>query len=96
MRKRVSSGARPTGRQHIVNYLGAIQNYVELQKEYDCIYCIVDVHVLTTLQGKEGVGAIQQNIREMALDWLAAGIDPQKSVIFVQSHVPQVMGSTSL
>ena len=91
MRKRVFSGARPTGRQHIGNYLGAIQNYVELQEEYDCIYCIVDVHALTTLQGKEGVSAIQQNIREMALDWLAAGIDPQKSVIFVQSHVPQVM-----
>jgi len=91
MRKRVFSGARPTGRQHIGNYLGAIQNYVELQKDYDCIYCIVDVHALTTLQGKEGVSALQQNIREMALDWLAAGIDPQKSVIFVQSHVPQVM-----
>ena len=58
MRKRVFSGARPTGRQHIGNYLGAIQNYVELQKEYDCIYCIVDVHALTILQGKEGVSAI--------------------------------------
>jgi tryptophanyl-tRNA synthetase len=91
MSKRVFSGARPTGRQHIGNYLGAIQNYVELQKEYDCIYCIVDVHALTTLQSKEGVSVIQQNIREMALDWLAAGIDPQKNVIFVQSHVPQVM-----
>ena len=95
-KQRVFSGIRPTGRIHIGNFLGAVQNYVKLQDEYECIYCIVDVHALTTLQGKEGVGTIQQNVREMALDWLAAGIDPQKSVIFVQSHVPQVMGSTSL
>ena len=91
MRKRVFSGARPTGRQHIGNYLGAIQNYVSLQDEYDCIYCIVDIHALTTLQGRNDVSTLQDNIREMALDWLAAGIDPERSAIFVQSHVPQVM-----
>ncbi|OGO02504.1 MAG: tryptophan--tRNA ligase [Chloroflexi bacterium RBG_13_54_8] len=91
MKKRVFSGARPTGRQHIGNYLGAIQNYVSLQQEYDCIYCIVDVHALTTLESKEDVESLQQNILEMALDWLAAGIDPERSVIFVQSHVPEVM-----
>ena len=50
MKKRVFSGARPTARQHIGNLLGAIDNYVKLQKEYDCIYCIVDIHALTTLQ----------------------------------------------
>ena len=55
MKKRVFSGARPTGRQHIGNYLGAIQNYVSLQAEYECVYCIVDIHALTTLQGIEGV-----------------------------------------
>ena len=91
MKKRVFSGARPTGRQHIGNYLGAIQNYVSLQDEYDCIYCIVDIHALTTLEGKEDVMVLQQNVQEMALDWLAAGIDPANSVLFVQSHVPQVM-----
>ncbi|MFQ5826235.1 MAG: tryptophan--tRNA ligase [Dehalococcoidia bacterium] len=85
---RVFSGARPTGRQHIGNYLGAIQNYVELQKEYECIYCIVDVHALTSL---EETGQLQDNIHEMMLDWLAAGLDPEKSILFVQSHVPQVM-----
>ena len=90
MKKRVFSGARPTGRQHIGNYLGAIQNYVSLQEEYQCVYCIVDLHALTTLQGAEAVRHIQQNIREMILDWLAAGLDPQKSILFVQSEVPEV------
>jgi tryptophanyl-tRNA synthetase len=85
--KRVFSGARPTGKQHLGNYLGAIQNYVKLQEEYECIYCIVDLHALTTLTD---TSQIQNNIREMALDWLAAGIDPQKSIVFVQSHVPEV------
>jgi tryptophanyl-tRNA synthetase len=88
MKKRVFSGARPTGRQHIGNYLGAVQNYVALQDEYDCVYCIVDIHALTTLESTE---SLREDIYEMVLDWLAAGIDPQKSIIFVQSHVPQVM-----
>ena len=87
MKRRVFSGARPTGRQHLGNYLGAIQNYVNLQEEYDCIYCIVDIHALTTL---ENTADLQQNIRGMVLDWLAAGIDPERSIIFVQSHVPEV------
>ncbi len=86
--KRVFSGARPTGRQHLGNYLGAIQNYVSLQDEYQCIYCIVDVHALTTI---EGTDKLQENIHEMMLDWLAAGLDPQKSILFVQSWVPEVM-----
>ena len=86
---RVFSGARPTGRQHIGNYLGAIQNYVKLQEEYDtCIYSIVDVHALTTL---DDTSKLPENTYELALDWLAAGIDPKKSIIFVQSHVPEVM-----
>ena len=84
---RVFSGARPTGRQHLGNYFGAIQNYVSLQKDYDCVYCIVDVHALTTM---ETTVDIKQNTLEMALDWLAAGIDPEDSILFVQSHVPQV------
>jgi tryptophanyl-tRNA synthetase len=88
MKHRVFSGARPTGRQHLGNYLGAIQNYVNLQEEYDCIYCIVDVHALTTL---EETSSLQKNIHEMVLDWLAAGLDPRKSILFVQSHIPEVM-----
>lgn len=87
MKQRVFSGARPTGKQHLGNYLGAVQNYVALQSEYECIYCIVDIHALTTL---EDTSVIQDNIREMILDWLAAGLDPVKSILFVQSHVPEV------
>lgn len=88
MKHRVFSGARPTGKQHLGNYLGAIQNYVSLQGDYTCIYCIVDVHALTSL---EDTGGLQKNIHEMMLDWLAAGLDPGKSILFVQSHVPEVM-----
>ena len=84
---RVFSGARPTGRQHLGNYLGAIQNYVALQRDYDCIYCIVDLHALTTM---ETTTNLKQNTLEMALDWLAAGIDPEKSIVFIQSHVPEL------
>lgn len=84
---RVFSGARPTGRQHLGNYLGAIRNYVALQDEYDCVYCIVDLHALTTM---ETTRELKANTFEMALDWLAAGIRPEDSIIFVQSHVPQV------
>jgi tryptophanyl-tRNA synthetase len=85
---RVFSGARPTGRQHLGNYLGAIQNYVALQHDYDCVYCIVDVHALTTVDTTQD---LRQNTAEMVLDWLAAGIRPEEAIVFVQSHVPQVM-----
>jgi len=85
---RVFSGARPTGRQHLGNYLGAIKNYVALQDDYDCIYCIVDIHALTTI---ETTADLKQNTYDMALDWLAAGIRPDESILFIQSHVPQVM-----
>ena len=85
---RVFSGARPTGRQHLGNYLGAIQNYVALQDDYDCVYCIVDVHALTTVETTQ---ELRQNTFEMAIDWLAAGIRPEESILFVQSNVPEVM-----
>jgi tryptophanyl-tRNA synthetase len=85
---RVFSGARPTGRQHLGNYLGAVQNYVAMQKDYECIYSIVDIHALTTMEDTQD---LRHNTYEMALDWLAAGIDPQNAIVFVQSQVPQVM-----
>ena len=84
---RVFSGARPTGRQHLGNYLGAIQNYVALQDEYNCVYCIVDLHALTTVETTEN---LRLNTYEMALDFLAAGIRPEESIVFIQSHVPEV------
>ena len=84
---RVFSGARPTGRQHLGNYLGAMRNYVALQDEYECIYCIVDIHALTTVETTQELRA---NTYDMALDWLAVGIRPEESIMFVQSHVLQV------
>jgi tryptophanyl-tRNA synthetase len=85
---RVFSGARPTGRQHLGNYLGAIKNYVALQDDYDCVYCIVDLHALTTL---EDTAYLKEWTYEMVLDWLAAGMDPERgTIVFIQSHVPQV------
>jgi tryptophanyl-tRNA synthetase len=86
---RVFSGARPTGRQHLGNYLGAIRNYVALQDDYHCVYCIVDLHALTSMENTE---KLREWTYEMALDWLAAGIDPDEhdTILFVQSHVPQV------
>ena len=90
-RGRIFSGMRPTGRLHIGNYLGALTNWVDLQEEYDCIYCAVDVHALTTLTSPADVKEIRPNIREMVMDWLAAGLDPERSTIFVQSQVPEVL-----
>jgi tryptophanyl-tRNA synthetase len=84
---RVFSGIRPTGRAHLGNYLGAIQNYVALQNDYECVYCIVDIHALTTVEDTEN---LRQNTYEIALDLLAAGVRPAETILFVQSHVPQV------
>ena len=87
----IFSGMRPTGLLHLGNYMGALQNWVALQQDYDCIYCAVDVHALTTVESRSETAAIQSNIEEMVLDWLAAGIDPERSMVFVQSQVPEVM-----
>jgi tryptophanyl-tRNA synthetase len=84
---RVFSGIRPTGRAHLGNYLGAIKNYVALQDDYECVYCIVDLHALTTVEDTEN---LRQNTTELALDLLAAGIRPEETILFVQSHVPEV------
>jgi tryptophanyl-tRNA synthetase len=84
---RVFSGIRPTGRAHLGNYLGAIKNYVVLQDSYECVYCIVDLHALTTVEDTEN---LRQNTTEIALDLLAAGIRPDETILFVQSHVPEV------
>lgn len=78
---------RPTGRLHLGNYWGALVNYVKLQDEYDCFFSVVDWHMLTT--GYEDTSSLQDNIREMVLDWLAAGVDPRKAVVFKQSDVPE-------
>ena len=88
---RIFSGMRPTGRLHLGNYLGALKNWVDLQDSYECIYAAVDIHALTTITSAEDVNEIKPNTNEMVLDWLAAGLDPERCIIFVQSHVPEVM-----
>jgi tryptophanyl-tRNA synthetase len=85
-RKRVLSGMRPTGKLHLGNYMGALDNWVRMQDQYDCFFTIVDWHALTT--DYADTSHVKENSLEVALDWLAAGIDPEKSVMFIQSHVP--------
>ena len=83
----VMSGMRPTGRLHMGNMMGALTNWVKLQNEYDCFFVVVDWHALTT--GYENTQDIKENIRQMVIDWISVGLDPEKCNIFVQSHVKQ-------
>ena len=82
---RVFSGVQPTGNLHLGNYLGAIKNFVRLQDNYECIYCVVDLHAITAWQSPS---ELRQNTREVAAAYLAAGVDPLRSIIFNQSAVP--------
>src|ERR1700691_2108716 len=85
-RKRVLSGMRSTGKLHLGNYVGALANWVRMQDEYQCFFEVADWHALTT--DYADTSRVKENSLEVALDWLAAGLDPAKSVIFIQSHVP--------
>jgi tryptophanyl-tRNA synthetase len=85
--RRVLSGMRPTGKLHIGHYVGALQNWTRLQNEYECFFFAADWHALTT--DYADTSRVKANILEMAFDWLAAGLDPEKATIFIQSHVPQ-------
>ena len=82
---RILSGMRPTGKLHLGHLVGALDNWVALQDQYDCFYCIVDWHALTTHY--DDTGDIRANIIDNTIDWLAAGLDPKRSTIFVQSRV---------
>ncbi len=84
-KERALSGVQPSGKLHIGNYLGAIKQFVALQDEYDTYYCVVDEHAITVPQEPKD---LRRNTLAIAMAYLAAGIDPKKSVIFVQSHVP--------
>jgi len=86
MRKRIFSGAQPTGQLHIGNYLGALKNWVALQDEYESFYCIVNLHAITLPQDPT---TLRQKTRDLARIYLAAGIDPEKSTVFIQSDVPE-------
>jgi tryptophanyl-tRNA synthetase len=85
--KRILTGDRPTGKLHLGHYVGSLANRVRLQDEYECFFIIADLHTLTTQPQKENVDAISDNAREMVYDYLACGIDPQKSTIYLQSAV---------
>ena len=86
-RPRVLSGMRPTGRLHLGNYLGALQNWVAMQHQCESFFMVADWHALTT--DTEHTDQIAPNTHEMVIDWLAAGIDPEKSPVFIQSHVKE-------
>ena len=89
-RKRILTGDRPTGKLHLGHYVGSLANRVRLQDEYKCFFIIADLHMLTTKPSKEDVLNIAGNAREMILDYLACGVDPLKSTIYLQSAVHEV------
>lgn len=82
--ERIFSGAQPTGNLHLGNYLGAIRNWVTLQKDFECIFCVVDLHAITVWQNPQ---ELRSNIRELAASMIASGVDPEKHVLFNQSQV---------
>ncbi len=84
--KRILSGVQPSGDLHLGNYLGAIKNFVSLQKEYECFFCVVDLHAITVWQDPK---VLANKTREVTAAFIASGIDPKKNNIFVQSQVPQ-------
>ena len=83
---RVFSGIQPSGELHVGNYLGAVQNWVRLQHQHDCLFCIVDLHAVTQ---PYDVATLRQRTLDMAVGLLAAGLDPERCIVFVQSHVPE-------
>ncbi len=85
--RRVLSGMRPSGRLHLGHYHGVLKNWVKLQHEYECFFCIVDWHALTT--DYDDVGQIAGHVTDMAVDWLAAGVSPSSANMFIQSQVPE-------
>ncbi|HMC13993.1 MAG TPA: tryptophan--tRNA ligase [Albitalea sp.] len=87
MKQRVLSGMRPTGALHLGHYHGALKNWVRLQDDYDCFYFVADWHALTTHY--EDRETIERNVYDMVIDWLAAGIDPERATLFIQSRLPE-------
>ncbi|MGQ9907826.1 MAG: tryptophan--tRNA ligase [Candidatus Flexifilum sp.] len=88
--KRILTGDRPTGKLHLGHYVGSLKNRVRLQDQYECFFIVADLHTLTTRPEKDHILALNDNIREVVLDYLSVGIDPEKSAIYLQSAVPEV------
>ncbi len=89
-KKRILTGDRPTGKLHLGHYVGSLQNRVALQDTYECFFIIADLHVLTTRPTRADIAEIPQNIRDLVLDHLAVGIDPEKVTFYVQSAVKEI------
>ena len=83
---RVLSGMRPTGSLHLGHYHGVLKNWVKLQQQYECLFFVADWHALTTHYDTPEI--IEQNVWDMIIDWLAAGVDPSQAILFIQSKVP--------
>jgi tryptophanyl-tRNA synthetase len=88
-RKRILTGDRPTGKLHLGHYVGSLRNRLRFQEKYDCFFIVADLHMLTTQPKAKQVAQVAQHVRDIVLDYLAAGIDPEMSTIFVQSAVPE-------
>ena len=84
---RVLSGMRPTGALHLGHYQGVLKNWLDLQNEYECYFFVADWHALTTHY--ETPSILEDNVWDMLIDWLAAGVDPSQAVLFIQSKVPE-------
>jgi tryptophanyl-tRNA synthetase len=88
-RKRILTGDRPSGKLHLGHYVGTLKNRVRLQEEYECFFIIADLHTLTTAPQKSAIAEIGDTVRQLVLDYLAVGIDPEQSLIFLQSAIPE-------
>ena len=95
-RKRILTGDRPTGPLHLGHYVGSVQNRLALQDEYECFFIIADIHTLTTRPERADIAEMRGYIRAIVADYLACGIDPERSVMFVQSAVPETFELTTL
>lgn len=95
-KKRILTGDRPTGRLHLGHYVGSLKNRVELQDRYDCYFIIADLHMLTTKPAKEDILQSRENMHQMVLDYLACGIDPAKSTIYLQSAIMPALSQMNL
>ena len=84
---RILTGDRPTGRMHLGHYVGSLENRVRLQDQYECMFIVADLHTLTTKPERDAIATIRDNVHEMVLDYLSVGIDPERSIIFLQSGV---------
>jgi tryptophanyl-tRNA synthetase len=88
-RKRILTGDRPTGQLHLGHYVGSLENRLRLQDTYECFFIIADLHTLTTQPEREHISQVGSNVRDVMLDYLAVGIDPERSTVFLQSGVPE-------